>query len=294
VGRRADDRRRKLKSLRHDVAVRVAAEFKKGRNIGEVCFVSLGEGETMDSCLAQTSGAAGCQKGWRRQFARPSGVAGWLVGHLLAFKNRRRGEWVRSLLNVRPGDHVLEIGFGPGVDILRVSEAAEHGFVAGIDPSSAMVRQAKRRNSVAVEAGLVELLCAPAERIPYPAGSFDKVYAINSLQFCDLPRALQEIHRVLKAGGLVAAAIQPRSPGATERTVDQVDVALQAGLRAAGFASLKRERKLMKPVSCVCVQAVKPAESGSAYAGPEHAAASRPVASITGHAPPAGGFVKSF
>jgi SAM-dependent methyltransferase len=218
----------------------------------------------MESCLTQVSGAAGCQTGWRRHFARPSGVLGWLVGHLLALKNRRRSEWVLSLLNVRPGDHVLEIGFGPGVDTLRASEQVEHGFVAGIDPSREMVRQASRRNAVGVEAGLVELLCASAERIPYPANSFDKVFAINSLQFCeDLPRALREIGRVLKPGGAVSVAIQPRLPGATERHVDAVDAALQSSLREAGFSALTRRRKMMKPVSCVCISAVKPAEFGA-------------------------------
>jgi SAM-dependent methyltransferase len=236
----------------------------------------------MNSCLAQTSGAAACQTGWRRQFAKPSGVAGWLVGHLLALKNRQRSEWVCSLLDVRPGDHVLEVGFGPGTDILRVSELVEHGFVAGIDPSREMLRQASRRNAVAVEAGLVELLCAPAERIPYPAESFDKVYAINALQFCaDLSRALHEIRRALKPGGVVAVAVQPRLPGATERTVDEVDAALQQSLRSAGFASLKRERKLLKPVSCVCVQAVKPVEAGNAWAGAIHRANGRSVTPIS-------------
>jgi SAM-dependent methyltransferase len=220
----------------------------------------------MDSCLTQVSGATGCQTGWRRQFSRPSGVLGWLAGHLLAVKNRRRSEWVLALLNVRPGDHVLEIGFGPGVDVIRVSEQVEHGFVAGVDVSREMVRQASRRNAVGVEAGLVELLCASAERIPYPANSFDKVFAINSLQFCgDLPRAMQEIRRVLKPGGVVTVAVQPRLPGATERNVDAVDAALHSSLREAGFTSLTRERKMMKPVSCVCVQAVEPLETGRAW-----------------------------
>lgn len=221
----------------------------------------------MDSCLTQVSGAAGCQTGWRRQFARPSGVLGWLAGHLLAIKNQKRSEWVLSLLNVRPGDHVLEIGFGPGVDILRVSERVEHGFVAGIDPSREMVRQANRRNAIAVEAGLVELLCASADRVPYPANSFDKAFAINSLQFCpDLPRVLHEINRVLKPGGIVTVAVQPRLPGATERHVDAVDAALRSSLREAGFSSITRERKMMKPVSCVGVQAVKPVESFQRWA----------------------------
>jgi SAM-dependent methyltransferase len=131
-----------------------------------------------------------------------------------------------------------------------------------------MVRQATRRNAVAVETGLAELLCASAERIPYPADSFDKVYAINSLQFsADLPRALQEIGRVLKPAGVVSVAVQPRLPGATERRVDAVDAALQSSLREAGFSSLTRERKMMKPVSCVCVMAAKPADFGAPRIG---------------------------
>ncbi len=237
----------------------------------------------MNSCLAQASGGAACQTGWRRHFARPSGPLGWLVGHLLALKNRERSAWVRTLLNVQPGDHVLEIGFGPGTDMVHVSELVEHGFVAGIDPSREMVRQATRRNAVAVQAGLVELLCASAERIPYPAESFDKVYAINSLQFCDdLGRALHEIHRTLKPAGVVTVAIQPRSPGATERTVDAVDAALRASLREAGFGSLKRERKLMKPVSCVCVQALKSGEPRRSWAASAHQANGRVVTPISG------------
>ena len=217
----------------------------------------------MNSCLAEVAGAASCQTGWRSQFARPHGLLGWLAGHLLAVKNRRRSEWVLSLLDTRAGEHVLEIGFGPGVDVLRISELVEHGFVAGIDPSREMVRQAAKRNALMVEAGLVELLCTSAERIPYPANSFDKVFAINSLQFCsDLPRVLHEIRRVLKPGGVLTAAIQPRSPGATERTVDQVEAALRNSLDEGDFSWLRRERKLMKPVSCVCVQAAKPVETG--------------------------------
>jgi ubiquinone/menaquinone biosynthesis C-methylase UbiE len=232
----------------------------------------------MDSCLTQVSGAAGCQTGWRRQFSRPSGVLGWLTGHVLALKNRRRSEWVLALLNVRPGDYVLEIGFGPGVDILRVSERVEHGFVAGVDVSREMVRQATRRNAVAVEAGLVELLCASAERIPYPANSFDKVFAINSLQFCgDVPRVMHEIRRVLKPGGVVSVAVQPRLPGATERNVDAVDAAIQSTLREAGFSSLTRQRKMMKPVSCVCVQASEPLESGRVWRDPVPETRPQPV-----------------
>ncbi len=188
----------------------------------------------MDSCLARVSGATACETGWRRQLAHPRGVAGWLVGHLLAARNRRRSEWVLSLLDVQPGDYLLEVGFGPGVDVRRASEKVEHGFVAGIDPSREMVRQARKRNALAIEAGQVELACTSARRIPFPANSFDQVYAINSIQFCsDLSRSLEEMRRVLKPHGIVSIAIQPRSPNAAEHAVDAVEAALTASLEQA-------------------------------------------------------------
>jgi hypothetical protein len=53
----------------------------------------------------------------RAQFGRPHGIGGRAVGVLLAHRssNRRRNAWVVSLLDVQPGDRVLEIGFGPGL-----------------------------------------------------------------------------------------------------------------------------------------------------------------------------------
>jgi len=50
---------------------------------------------------------------WRDQFAKPSGTMGWIAGHLMAMKNGHRSTWVFSLLDLKPTDRVLEIGFGP-------------------------------------------------------------------------------------------------------------------------------------------------------------------------------------
>jgi len=137
--------------------------------------------------------------GWRSQFVHPQGWRGWVVGQLMALKNRERSLWVLSLLDVRPNDRVLEIGFGSGVDIRRIAQRVPVGFVAGIDHSEMMLRQATQRNRDGIRAGRVELQQGDAAHLPYAAGSFDIIFAINFAQFWNpLLEAIAEIHRVLK------------------------------------------------------------------------------------------------
>jgi hypothetical protein len=45
-------------------------------------------------------------------FALPSGVRGRLAGWIMLLTNKQ--EEVLTLLDVRPGDRVLEVGYGPG------------------------------------------------------------------------------------------------------------------------------------------------------------------------------------
>lgn len=196
--------------------------------------------------------------GWRGQFARPSGVLGRVVGHLMAIKNKERSWWVLPLLDIHQNDRVLEVGFGSGIDIKRVSEMAIDGFVAGVDHSPVMVEQARRRNAAAIRRGRVEVSLGSASQLPYPDESFDKVFSINVAQFWSGPiDPLREMRRVLRTGGLVAIAVQPRSQGATERRARETARSLVENLRAAGFSEVRLESKRMKPVATVCAVAVK-------------------------------------
>src|SRR5271168_4473975 len=113
------------------------------------------------------------------QFTHPRGWVGWLVGQLLAVKNKERSLWVLTLLDLRPTDRVLEIGFGPGADIQRVAARVPQGSVAGVDHSEAMVRQASSRNAEFVRDHRVELSQGVASELPYASDSFDLVFAIN-------------------------------------------------------------------------------------------------------------------
>jgi ubiquinone/menaquinone biosynthesis C-methylase UbiE len=99
-------------------------------------------------------------------FGRPRGVLGRLGGIIMARTNADCGAWVTDLLEIGPCDSVLEVGFGPGVIIQRLSKLALRGHVAGIDPSKAMVKQARARNAIGIKGGLVDLRRGSVESLP--------------------------------------------------------------------------------------------------------------------------------
>ncbi|MBZ5605292.1 MAG: methyltransferase domain-containing protein [Acidobacteriia bacterium] len=170
----------------------------------------------------------------------------------MAMKNQERSEFVFSVLDLQPHERVLEIGFGPGTDIARASRTA--AFIAGVDHSDVMVKQASRRNTEAIREGRVKIDLGSANKLPYPDQEFDKVFSINSAQFWkDSVGTLKEVSRVMKPGAQIALAIQPRQKGATEDHAYQAGRGLADAMKKAGFSDIHSEARPMKPVSTVCV-----------------------------------------
>jgi len=182
---------------------------------------------------------------------------GWIAGQLMAMRNGHRSEWVFSLLDLKPTDHVLEIGFGSGTDIARAVRSA--AFVAGVDHSDVMLRMASKRNAEAIRAGRAKLQLGSAAQLPFPEAQFDRIFAINSAQFWkDSVKTFGEVRRVLKPSGWLALAVQPRSKNATEETTRQAGIGLSKALTAAGFEDVHSEMQDMPPVPTVCVLARRP------------------------------------
>ena len=103
-----------------------------------------------------------------RQFSRPSGLLGRVIGRGMARHNEREARWTVDLLGIEPEARVLEIGFGPGVAIQYAAERTTRGHVSGIDCSEAMLQMARKRNSSRLANGLVDLTKADVQSLPYP------------------------------------------------------------------------------------------------------------------------------
>jgi ubiquinone/menaquinone biosynthesis C-methylase UbiE len=193
------------------------------------------------------------------QFGRPRGLAGRLAGWEMTVRpsNRKRNLWAVDLLEVRPADRVLEIGFGPGVAIRALARRASAGFVYGIDHSEVMVRQATARNRAAVERNRVILRLGSAADLPTFGVVFDKVLVVNNFgMWPDPQQGLGELRSVMRPGGRVAIVSQPRQPGATPETTRRVGQATVEQLRKAAFEGMRTEvLNLRPPVVCVLAEA---------------------------------------
>jgi ubiquinone/menaquinone biosynthesis C-methylase UbiE len=147
-----------------------------------------------------------------RMFGRPKGILGRLGGVIMAHMNQQCAAWAIDLLGIQPNDRVLEVGFGPGVGIQLLARSVSGGYIAGVDPSAEMVRQAKARNVKAIEGGRVDLRYGSVESLPFEDKTFDKALAINSMQvWPDAVAGLQEVRRIMKPGGKIALGFTPYS-----------------------------------------------------------------------------------
>ncbi|MDR2303535.1 MAG: class I SAM-dependent methyltransferase [Treponema sp.] len=111
--------------------------------------------------------------------------------------------WGLSHLSIRPGDHILDIGCGGGINVARMLKRAIEGKVCGLDYSEVSVEKTRRLNRKAVRRGRSEIRLGSVSENPWPDNSFDTVTAFETIYFWpDFANDLREILRVLKPGGL--------------------------------------------------------------------------------------------
>ena len=111
-------------------------------------------------------------------------------------------ELALTYLDLRPGQHVLDLGCGRGAALATLSGAVgTTGRVVGLDRSPKMLARAAtvvRRRGL----GNVELRRADATRTPPEPGAYDAVYACSSISAMpDVRAALESVRAALRPGG---------------------------------------------------------------------------------------------
>jgi ubiquinone/menaquinone biosynthesis C-methylase UbiE len=123
--------------------------------------------------------------------------------------NARMNAFAVRQLELDPTDCVLEIGFGGGVTLPPLIDAA--AFVAGVDRSDDVIDWAQRRFSKHIKTGRADFRQGNVESLPFDTAAFDKVCTVNTVYFwSSLEAGFAEIHRVLKTRGRVAVGFLPK------------------------------------------------------------------------------------
>ena len=112
-----------------------------------------------------------------------------------------------SLGRLKPGEHVLDLGSGAGLDtLLAARQVGPEGSVTALDMTEAMLAKVQ---DGARRLGLdnVETRLGFAESIPAAAEAFDVVISNGVINLCpDKMAVARELHRVLKPGGRLQIA----------------------------------------------------------------------------------------
>jgi SAM-dependent methyltransferase len=159
-----------------------------------------------------------------------------------------------ALADLRPGETVLDLGSGGGIDVLlSAKRVGPTGKAYGLDMTDEMLALARANQA---KAGLanVEFLKGEIENIPLPDNSVDVVISNCVINLsADKGRVLREAFRVLKPGGKFAVSdvvVRGEMPAEIRRSmlmwVGCVAGALEESeysskLADAGFASIEVE-----------------------------------------------------
>lgn len=181
-----------------------------------------------------------------------------------------------AVADLRPGERVLDLGSGGGIDVLlSAKRVGPDGRAFGLDMTDEMLALA-RRNAAESGATNVEFLKGTIEAIPLPAESIDVVISNCVVNLAaDKPAVFREIGRVLRPGGRIGITDIVADDALTaEQRAERGSWAgciagalsfteFEAGLRDAGLAdvSLTPTHIVTAGMHSVIARATKPADA---------------------------------
>jgi ubiquinone/menaquinone biosynthesis C-methylase UbiE len=183
-----------------------------------------------------------------------------------------------ALADLRPGEVVLDLGSGGGIDVLlSARRVGPTGKAYGLDMTEEMLELA-RANQARDGADNVEFLAGHIEAVPLPDRTVDVVISNCVVNLStDKPAVFAEMHRVLRPGGRLAVAdvvADAEVAAALARDLTAwadclagaiTRVAYRQGLERAGFVeiSVTDSHPVADGFASAIVRAAKPPAGGA-------------------------------
>ncbi|NND04500.1 MAG: methyltransferase domain-containing protein [Acidimicrobiia bacterium] len=145
-------------------------------------------------------------------------------------RNPRSNRQIDAAADLHKAQSVLDIGCGPGAAVRAAAYVVKEA--TGVDRSEAMIDIARRRSK---SHNNVSFVVAGAEELPFPDGSFDRIWTIHAFHHWEDPAGgIAESLRVLRPGGRFLV-IESETKGKHGLSRSGAET-LAGRLRAAGFA----------------------------------------------------------
>jgi ubiquinone/menaquinone biosynthesis C-methylase UbiE len=150
-----------------------------------------------------------------RQVRKPSRWGGRPFLWMMNLSHSALTDWGLRQVPVGRNFTILDVGCGGGRTIQKLSALAQEGKVYGVDYAKGSVAASRAKNAKLIGAGQVEIKHASVSQLPFEAGSFDLVTAIETQYYWpDLVNDMREILRVLKPGGTLMVTAESYKKGA--------------------------------------------------------------------------------
>jgi len=189
-----------------------------------------------------------------QQFGNPTGFGGKISTFIMNCLNKKLYKAVVDNLNVQTTDTILDIGFGNGYLVHKLSKEILQK-IYGIDISSDMLKVATEKSREKIEQGKVELLLGDVLKLPFENDLMDKIYTINTIYFWqDIHKGLAEIKRVLKPNGIFLNVIYLKEwldklpitqYGFSKYTAEQIEkITTESGLKIERIFEIQSKKSI--------------------------------------------------
>ena len=181
---------------------------------------------------------------------KPVGLGGKIMVAMMNLGHSPVARWGLRFLELTLDAKVLDCGCGGGANIKRLLKKCPEGIVKGIDYSPVSVEKSKKVNEAAIAEGRCTVLQGSVADMIFAGDWFDAVTAFETVYFWgNLQKTFNEVHRVLKNGGLFLICCEASDPS-DETWTSRIDGMvvhsaqdLESCLARCGFSNITTHRR---------------------------------------------------